>query len=54
VTDVSQLELGWLAGIIDGEGSISVVKRGPYTDYQMSLIGDIRKLNGRGREHSEA
>jgi hypothetical protein len=144
VTDISQLELGWLAGIIDGEGSITIVKRGPtfvpqvqmantskklvdkyceildkmdisyhcygrqkqgnrkyqwevsvcgrprvlkfilmlqdilvakqnqaatvlewiesrgldlrgpYTDYQLSLIGDIRKLNGRGREYSEA
>jgi hypothetical protein len=27
--ECSQLELGWLAGIIDGEGSITVVKRGP-------------------------
>jgi hypothetical protein len=26
---VSQFELGWLAGIIDGEGSILIVKRGP-------------------------
>jgi hypothetical protein len=36
----SQLELGWLAGIIDGEGSITIEKR-------------IRNLNGRGREFSE-
>ena len=26
---VTQFELGWLAGIIDGEGSITVCKRGP-------------------------
>lgn len=25
---VTQIELGWLAGIIDGEGSILIVKRG--------------------------
>jgi hypothetical protein len=25
----TQFELGWLAGIIDGEGSITVIKRGP-------------------------
>jgi hypothetical protein len=29
VTSVTQFELGWLAGIIDGEGSITVCKRGP-------------------------
>jgi hypothetical protein len=28
VTSVTQFELGWLAGIIDGEGSITVCKRG--------------------------
>jgi len=27
--NVTQFELGWLAGIIDGEGSILIVKRGP-------------------------
>jgi hypothetical protein len=29
VNSVTQFELGWLAGIIDGEGSITVCKRGP-------------------------
>jgi hypothetical protein len=29
VKEVTQFELGWLAGIIDGEGSITVCKRGP-------------------------
>jgi hypothetical protein len=29
VKKVTQFELGWLAGIIDGEGSITVCKRGP-------------------------
>lgn len=29
MNSVTQFELGWLAGIIDGEGSITVCKRGP-------------------------
>jgi hypothetical protein len=28
--------------------------RGPYTEQQLQIINDIRKLNGRGREFSEA
>ena len=29
MNSITQFELGWLAGIIDGEGSITVCKRGP-------------------------
>lgn len=40
----SQLELGWLAGIIDGEGSISVVKRGPTYVPQVRMANTSKKL----------
>jgi hypothetical protein len=40
----SQLELGWLAGIIDGEGSITIVKRGPTFVPQVKMTNTSKKL----------
>jgi|688.fasta_scaffold10401_3 hypothetical protein len=40
----SQFELGWLAGIIDGEGSISIVKRGPTYVPQVKMANTSKKL----------
>lgn len=41
---VSQLELGWLAGIIDGEGSITIVKRGQTFVPTVKMSNTSKKL----------
>ena len=42
--ETSQLELGWLAGIIDGEGSVTVVKRGQCFVPVLKMTNTSKKL----------
>ena len=45
--EVSQLELGWLAGIIDGEGSVTIVKRGQSFVPVIKMANTSKKLIGK-------
>ena len=41
---ITQLELGWLAGILDGEGSITIVKRGTTFVPTIKMANTSKKL----------
>lgn len=41
---ISQLELGWFVGIIDGEGSITIRKQGPTFTPTIKMCNTSKKL----------
>jgi hypothetical protein len=42
--NISQLELGWFVGIIDGEGSITIRKQGPTFTPTIKMSNTSKKL----------